>query len=124
MNRQFSRFIIIGFFSTFINYLFYLLLFRISSNIIISSSIGYSSGIINSYIFGKRWVFKSKRNSNIYSILKFLCVYSIGGTAMTLIINFLFNNGIEYRVAWCIGISYSILNNFLGSKYLVFDKHP
>ena len=122
MNRQFSRFIIIGFLSTFINYFFYLLSFEFSSNILVSSSIGYSSGILNSYIFGKKWVFESKRNSSIYSILKFLFVYLIGGIVMTLIINFLFNNGIEYRVAWCFGISYSILNNFLGSKYLVFDK--
>ena len=124
MNRQFSRFIIIGIFSTSINYLFYLLSFRFSSNILVSSSIGYSSGILNSYILGKRWVFKSKRNSTIYSILKFLCVYITGGIVMTLIINFLFNNGVEYRIAWCIGISYSILNNFLGSKYLVFDEYP
>ena len=122
MNRQFSRFIIIGFLSTFINYLFYLLCFRFSSNILLSSSIGYSSGILNSYMFGKKWVFKSKKNSSIYSILKFLFVYLIGGIVMTLIINFLFNNGIEYRLAWCFGISYSILNNFLGSKYLVFNK--
>lgn len=122
MKRQFSRFIVIGFLSTFINYLFYLLSFKFSSDILLSSSIGYSSGILNSYILGKKWVFKSKRNSSIYSILKFLFVYLIGGVVMTLIINFLFNNGIDYRLAWCFGISYSILNNFLGSKYLVFDK--
>tara|TARA_B100000886_G_C20423606_1_gene492807 strand:+ start:1732 stop:2115 length:384 start_codon:yes stop_codon:yes gene_type:complete len=122
MNRQLSRFFIIGFLSTFINFLFYLLFFKFSSNILLSSSIGYSSGIINSYIFGKKWVFKSKKKFSIYSILKFLLVYLIGGIVMTLIINLLFNNGIEYRLAWCLGISYSILNNFLGSKYLVFEK--
>ena len=122
MNKQFSRFLIIGFSSTFINYLLYLLFFKFSSNILLSSSIGYSSGILNSYLLGKKWVFKSKKNSSILLILKFLFVYLIGGFVMTLIINFLFNNGIEYRLAWCFGMSYSILNNFLGSKYLVFDK--
>ena len=122
MNRQFTRFIIIGFFSTFINYLFYLLSFQFLSNILYSSSIGYSAGIINSYIFGKKWVFKNKKNTSIFLIIKFLFVYLIGGIIMALIINFLFNIGVEYRLAWCIGVTFSILNNFFGSKYLVFDK--
>jgi len=122
MNRQFSRFIIIGLISTFINYLFYIFCFRFSENILFSSLIGYLSGIINSYIYGKKWVFKIKNNTNLIFILKFLFVYLIGGTVMTLIINYLFNNGLEYRLAWCFGISYSILNNFLGSKYFVFNK--
>jgi len=122
MNRQFTRFIIIGFFSTFINYLFYLLSFQFLSNILYSSSIGYSAGIINSYIFGKKWVFKNKKNTSIFLIIKFLFVYLIGGIIMALIINFLFNFGVEYRLAWCIGVTFSILNNFFGSKYLVFDK--
>ena len=122
MNQQFSKFIIIGFISTFINYLLYLLCFAVSKNILFSSSIGYLSGIINSYIFGKKWVFKIKNKTNLLSIIKFLLVYLIGGIVMTLIINYLFNKGFEYRLAWCFGISYSVLNNFLGSKYFVFSK--
>jgi len=122
MNQQFSKFIIIGFISTFINYLLYLLCFKVSKNILFSSSIGYLSGIINSYIFGKKWVFKIKNKTNLLSIIKFLLVYLIGGIVMTLIINYLFNKGFEYRLAWCFGISYSVLNNFLGSKYFVFSK--
>ena len=122
MNQQFSKFIIIGFISTFINYLLYLLCFKVSKNILFSSSIGYLSGIINSYIFGKKWVFKIKNKTNLLSIIKFLLVYLIGGIVMTLIINYLFNKGFEYRLAWCFGISYSVLNNFLGSKYFVFNK--
>lgn len=122
MNRQFSRFILIGLISTFINYSFYILCFKFSENILFSSLVGYLSGIINSYIYGKKWVFKIKNNINIVSILKFIFVYLIGGIVMTLIINYLFNNGLEYRLAWCFGISYSIFNNFLGSKYFVFNK--
>lgn len=122
MNKQFSRFIIIGFISTFINYSIYFLCFKISKNILLSSSIGYSSGIINAYIFGKQWVFKIKKNTNLLSIIKFLLVYLIGGIVMTIIVNYLFNKGLEYRFAWCFGTSYSVLNNFLGSKYFVFSK--
>lgn len=122
MNRQFLRFIIVGFLSTFINYLFYVFIFKITSNILFSSSIGYSSGIVNSYLLGKKWVFKSKRKSHFKNISKFLLVYFIGGIIMTIIIKFLYAYGFEYRIAWCFGMVYSIINNFLGSKFFVFEQ--
>ena len=122
MNRQFLRFIIVGFLSTFINYLFYVFIFNMTSNILFSSSIGYASGIVNSYLLGKKWVFKSKRKSHFKNISKFLLVYFIGGIIMTIIIKFLYAYGYEYRIAWCFGMVYSIINNFLGSKFFVFEQ--
>ena len=122
MNRQFLRFIIVGFLSTFINYLFYVFIFNITSNILFSSSIGYASGIVNSYLLGKKWVFKSKRKSHFKNISKFLLVYFIGGIITTIIIKFLYAYGYEYRIAWCFGMVYSIINNFLGSKFFVFEQ--
>lgn len=122
MNRQFLRFIIVGFLSTFINYFFYVFIFKISSNILFSSSIGYASGIVNSYLLGKKWVFKSKRKSHFKNISKFLLVYFIGGIIMTIIIKFLYAYEFEYRIAWCFGMGYSIINNFLGSKFFVFEQ--
>ena len=122
MNRQFLRFIIVGLLSTFINYLFYVFIFKITSNIIFSSTIGYTSGILNSYLLGKKWVFKSKKKSHFKNISKFLLVYFIGGIFMTIIIKFFYANGYEYRIAWCFGMVYSIINNFLGSKFFVFDQ--
>ena len=122
MNRQFLRFIIVGFLSTFINYLFYLFIFKITSSILFSSSIGYSSGIVISYLLGKKWVFKSKTKTHFKNISKFLLVYFIGGIIMTIIIKFLYAYEFEYRIAWCFGMGYSIINNFLGSKFFVFEQ--
>ena len=122
LNKQIFRFIIIGFLSAFINYFFYILIFKYTSNILLSSIFGYSMGILNSYIFGKKWVFKSYRNTTFESVFKFLLIYFTGGFIMTLIINFIFRIGVEYRIAWCFGMSYALINNFLGSKYFVFKK--
>ncbi len=122
MNRQFLRFIIVGLLSTFINYLFYVFIFKITYNILFSSTIGYTSGILNSYLLGKKWVFKSKKKSHFKNISKFLLVYFIGGIFMTIIIKIFYANGYEYRIAWCFGMVYSIINNFLGSKFFVFNQ--
>ena len=122
-SKQFLRFTFIGVQSTLINYLFYIFIYKLFSNLLLASLIGYISGIFNSFIFGKKWVFRSLEITKGSTIVKFAIVYLIGCIVMTLIINLLSKWGVEYRLAWCIGISYSILNNFLGSKYLVFKNH-
>lgn len=123
ISKQFLRFTFIGFQSTLINYLFYISIFKLSSNLLLASLIGYISGIFNSFIFGKKWVFRSLETTKTSTIIKFTTVYLIGCLMMTLIITLLSKWGIEYRLAWCFGITYSIFNNFLGCKYLVFKNH-
>ena len=122
ISKQFLRFIFIGFLSTSINYLIYIYIFKLSSNLLLASLIGYISGIFNSFIFGKKWVFKSLEITKSSTIIKFATVYLIGCLMMTSIISLLSKCGFEYRLAWCFGITYSIFNNFLGSKYFVFKK--
>ena len=121
-SRQFLRFIIIGSKSTIVNYLFYILLYQLTSNIFISAIIGYSSGLINSYIFGKSWVFKNSEKDKLNVFIKFLLVYFIGAFIMVSITSFLSFKGIDYRLAWSFAIFLVIFNNFLGSKYFVFKR--
>ena len=57
-------------------------------------------------------------------IVKFLVVYFIGGAGMTLIIVWLNNElNIDYKASWIGGAIFAIVNNYLGSKYIVFKKH-
>ena len=88
-----------------------------------ASLVGYISGIFNSFIFGKKWVFRSLEATQKITIIKFVIVYLVGCLIMTLIINLLSKWGFEYRLAWLFGITYSIFNNFLGSKYFVFKNN-
>ena len=121
-SRQFLRFIIIGIQSTIVNYLFYIFLYQLTSNIFLSAIVGYSSGLINSYIFGKNWVFKNSEKDRLNVLFRFILVYLIGAFIMVNIIRYLSFKGIDYRLAWSFAICLVIFNNFLGSKYFVFKR--
>ena len=122
-NNTFFRFAITGVISNIINITLYSLVYLMSSNIIVSSLIGYSVGTIYSYYFGKVWVFQFDKNFRFIEMIRFISVYIIGGLGMTFII-FCLNHylNIDYRVSWIGGSLFAIANNYLGSKYLVFKK--
>ena len=70
------------------------------------------------------WVFNSEQPNQFKEIVKFLVVYFIGGAGMTLIIVWLNNElNIDYKASWIGGAIFAIVNNYLGSKYIVFKQH-
>ena len=122
-DNTFKRFVIIGVVSNIINFTFYTLIFLIFSNIVVSSVAGYSVGVLTSYYFGKVWVFESEQVFKLSEMFKFMVIYFIGGLGMTLIIIWLNQDlNINYQVSWIGGAIFAIINNYLGSKYIVFKK--
>jgi len=122
LEKQFIKFIIIGCKSTLINYCLYFILYKTTYNIILASTSAYLAGNVNSFIFGKKWVFKNSAIKNNFIFIKFLMVYLFGGYLFSSITNYLSINGIDHRLGWLIGISICTVNNFLGSKYIVFKR--
>ena len=123
-NNTFLRFSIIGIVSNIINFILYSLVYLMSFNIIVSSLIGYSIGILFSYYFSRFWVFQLDKNYKFVEMIRLISVYIVGGLSMTFII-FCLNHylNIDYRVSWIGGALFAIANNYLGSKYLVFKKN-
>tara|TARA_B100000242_G_C42993382_1_gene461269 strand:- start:266 stop:640 length:375 start_codon:yes stop_codon:yes gene_type:complete len=119
---EIKRFIFIGLLSTFLNYIVYLILISLTSNIIFSSFFGYVSGLINSFIFGKTYVFRNFLEIKFFLLIKYLLIYAAGGLIMTLIIFLCSKIGFNYTSSWLLGVSVSVVNNFLGCKYYVFRK--
>ena len=119
---QLKRFTFIGIISTTINFIVYLLIFKISSNLILSSYIGYSAGLINACIFGKKWVFEFNNKFTLEKLVLFILIYLIGSTLMSSVIFLSTKLGIGIRLSWLFGLIVSIINNFLGSKYIVFRQ--
>ena len=116
---QILRFILVGFVSTTINYIFFIFFYKISSNVYISASFGYFLGFLNSYIFSKNWVFKKYQKSN-KSLFKFLLVHLFSLTLINILISLLSLIAIDYRFSWLLSMGLAVITNFLGSKYFAF----
>jgi len=114
---------IIGFLSNTLNFFCYVLTFLAFHNITISSTFGYLLGVSTSFYFAKIWVFDSSSNFQISEIIMFLVVYFVGGVGMTLIIIYLNKDlDIGYKLSWIGGAIFAIINNYFGSKYIVFKN--
>ena len=121
--NQFTKFVIVGLGSTSLNYLSFRVLYYISNLIIFSSAIGYLIGLLNSYFFGLKWVFKTKSKNYKKTIIKFIIVYFIGGIFNSLTIYLLKRFNINYSILWILGNGIALMNNFLGSKFIVFKNN-
>jgi len=121
INRELSRFLVVGVGSNLLNFLVYLLTHMSGAPLVAASVAGYSAGLLNSFYFGKIWVFDAKDRVGRLAILYFIVVYAIGGIGMSVIIEMLDRaQGLDYRASWFFGAAFAFTNNFLGSKWLVF----
>ena len=93
----------------------------IFNNIIFASLCGYLIGILFSFIFAKVWVFEDKSKLKVFKKLLIFClIYFLGGILMSLVI-FILNQLIgNHKIAWLFGAFIGSLNNYLGSKYILF----
>ena len=122
-NNQIIRFIISGLIASSVNFLIYSAIYLISKNIIFASLCGYLVGIFLSFIFAKIWVFENKSKKRIVqSFFIFCLIYFLGGLEMLFMIYLI--NGLmnDYKISWFFGALIALINNYLGSKYLLFKK--
>ena len=122
-NLQILRFILVGSLATGINFLVYTYTYQINNNITFASILGYTTGLLISFIFAKIWVFKKKSKMKIVkSFSIFSLIYLLGGIEMSLIIIFLNDLMNNHKISWFFGAFIGFLNNYLGTKYLLFKK--
>ena len=120
---QILRFCISGLIATFINFLVFNSFYLIFKNIIFASLFGYFTGLLSSFIIAKIWVFRDNSQKKIIkSFFIFCLIYFAGGLEMSLIIIFLSRLIESYNIAWLLGAFIGALNNYLGSKYFLFQK--
>ena len=120
---QILRFIVSGLIATCINFFIFNSFYLIFKNIILASFLGYSIGLLTSFIFAKIWVFRRNSKKRILkSFFIFCLIYFLGGFEMSLTIVFLNQLIDNYKVAWFFGATVGALNNYLFSKYFLFNK--
>lgn len=123
IKKQFLKFIVMGIFSTIINYVIFYIIFAIfHMNYLLAASLGFVIGVFAGYFLNKNWTFEVKRTSNI-QILKYYVVY-----IASLILSLAFLKitvgwmGISAPMANLFAIGITTCTNFLGTKFLVFQK--
>ena len=120
-NQQIFRFIISGLIASGINFLVYNVLFVFFGNIVIASFLGYSVGLLCSFFFAKIWVFRNKSKKRVIkSFFIFCLIYFLGGLEMSVIIVLMKQIIDNYKIAWLFGAFFASLNNYVGSKFLLF----
>ena len=120
---QILKFAIVGLGSTFLNFCIYSIVYHLTLRINIASFIGYSFGLLNSFYFSDSWIFAKKRKTRInYALVLFIIIYFIGGLEMTLIINIVDKLIQNHKIAWICGVFVAAINNYLCSKYFLFDN--
>ena len=122
-NLQIIKFVISGLIATLINFFIYNLVFLLFRNLIFASVSGYFSGVIISFIFAKFWVFQNHKERKVVKLFFIFCsIYLFGALGMSLIVIFfneIFNN---YKIAWFFGTLFAALNNYFGSKFILFER--
>ena len=120
---QILKFIIAGCIASAINYFVYSSIYFVFRSIVLSTLLGYSTGLLLSFILAKIWVFKDKSEMKVFKSFEyFIFIYILGGIEMLLVILFLDKMFVDYRLAWFFGASLASLNNYLGSKYFLFER--
>jgi len=118
---QISKFLIVGIFSTILNFLVFKLIYIFTLNINLSSILGYIVGLLNSFLFSSKWVFSNNRYISLDKVfIIFMLIYALGGIAMAITVNVLYMLNVNHVIAWFFGACLAAINNFLFSKYLVF----
>tara|TARA_B100000212_G_C27311685_1_gene506035 strand:- start:695 stop:1087 length:393 start_codon:yes stop_codon:yes gene_type:complete len=119
---QIFKFAIVGIGSTLLNFLMYSLIFKLTTRILFASFIGYSTGLLNSFYLSNNWVFTKIRNKKInYALIIFVFIYVLGGLEMTIVINMVYAYVHNHNIAWITGAIVAAINNYLCSKYLLFN---
>ena len=123
MRQQFLKFVTIGVVTTIVNYtIFYILYSFLSVYYVISSAVGFMTGVLMSYRLNKRWTFNIQTKSFVY-VYKYYFVY-----ACSLILSLFF---LDYlvrileiipEIANILTIGLSTCTNFAGTKFWVFKK--
>lgn len=120
--RQFIIFSVVGLINTGIHYCVFLFLYRfININYLVASVVGYSCGLLNSFILNKKWTFKTINVRKDLELIKFIIVNVVAlGVNIIGLKFFVEAMGIRPEISQIAAIGFSLVTNFFGNKYWTF----
>lgn len=124
--KKFGRFCIVGISNSLISFVvFYVFSQQLGINYLMSSFIGYTSGVANSFIWNKIWTFRDQNPRLLGQFIKFV-VINIISLCLNLLVLFTMVESLHLvkTIAQLIAMGFSMVANYLGSKIVVFVKSP
>lgn len=119
--EKFIKFGLVGVLNTVITIIVFNILRVFGINMVVANSIGYICGMVNSYFWNNRWVFKSN-SKDLKTVLKFIVVNLITMFINNLILILLVQNiGINEFIAQIIALVLITVINFIGNKLWTFN---
>ncbi len=122
---QFIKFSLVGALNSLVHFCVFVVLHRLAMvHYLVSSSIGYGVGMINSYVLNKRWTFSINGGDFRREFGKFAVVNMIALLANIGALRF-FKEQIHLsaETGQVCAIGFSILVNFFGNRYWTFKKY-
>jgi putative flippase GtrA len=121
---KFLKFCAVGVTNTIITLIvFYLINKVLMVNYIVSTSVSYLCGVVNSYYLNRRYTFKDK-NSNVFLQFTRFITLNLVSLGVNLILMYLFVElfYLDSMIAQVLSTIATTLLNFAGSKLIVFGK--
>lgn len=122
--NSFARFCLVGVGNTVLSLATIFLLMYVGVNYKLANLIGYIVGLINSYIWNRRWVFNSKSREILKEALLFLSVFFVCYGLQYLFINILIASlSLNKYLAQFLGMAVYTTFNFALNKFITFKNH-
>ena len=120
----FTKFCLVGGLSTIVNYaVFYVLFQFLGINYLISSALGYISGVFIGFNLNKKYTFQSKSKEYIVEIIKYFMVYTVSlFLGLAVLKGQVTILGINILIANVFTIGFTTMTNYIGSRYIVFHE--
>lgn len=124
MVMQFLKFGLVGVLNTSMHYAIFFLLFSFFGlHYMMSSAIGYASGLLNSYFLNRIWTFRSRYCNKKKEFAKFVFVNGVSlGVNLAVLKLLVVYGALQPEMAQIIAILFSMTANFAGNRFWTFNS--
>ena len=118
---QFLKFGAVGVTNSIITFVVYSFLVFLGSNYLVANVIGYGAGVINSYIWNSKFVFKRQQSKVLFTKFIIVNIITLGINTMTI---FILIDKLYYGkyVSQLLTIFISMIINYTLNKFWTFKK--
>ncbi|MDD4803004.1 MAG: GtrA family protein [Syntrophomonas sp.] len=118
---QFLRFCTVGLGNTSVDFAAFFILSWAGIPYLLAQVLSYSAGVLNSFIFNRKWTFKVTGKTNLAEIMKFIFINSFSILVSSCMLFILHDiNSLNIWLAKIAATGIAITVNYLGSRIWVF----